>query len=108
MIGTDKVRAARKAAQKERLEVKEKAKDNEYAEFYAALPIQLVKAKANEQISLDRQDVKDTFETMQIAEITGQGLLSAQEKYTIAKLVLEKHEAAQRPNAQIVLTAKGG
>lgn len=108
MIGSEKVRAARKKQQLNRVKRKDKAKGNEYAEFYAALPAQLVKAKANEQIRLDRQDVKDTLETLLIAEIDGEGLLSAQEKHTVAKLVLEKHEAAQRPNPQIVLTAAGG
>lgn len=108
MIVSEKVRAVRKTAQKDRLKEKAKAKKNGYAEYYANMPQQLVKAKAQQQIHADRQEVKDTLEAVQISEITGEGLLNAQEKYTVAKLVLEKHEAAERPNPQIVLTAVGG
>ncbi len=107
MIGSSKVRAARKKQQLERLKRK-KSKGNEYAEYYANMPMQLVKAKANEQIRTDHQEVKDTLEALLIAQIDGEGLLMAEEKHTVAKLVLEKHVAAERPTARMVLTAAGG
>ena len=105
MRGSEAVRAARKKAQLARLA---KKGDKNYPEFYANQPLQLVKARANEQIRLDRLEVARTYEVLQIAEITGDGLLEAQEKAAIARLVLEKHIEAQRPNARIMLSSVGG
>ena len=104
MIVSQKIRDARKKAQLERLSRKG---DADYPQFYANQPQQLVKAQANEQIRLDRVTVKETAEALQIAEITGVGLLAAQEKATIAKLVLSKRLYAQQPNAQITLLSTG-
>jgi len=101
MITTQAVRDARKKAQLARLA---KKGDADYPQFYAKQPQQLVKAQENEQIRLDRLAVKDTAEALQIAEITGEGLLAAQEKVTVAQLVLRKRLDAQEPNAQITLT----
>jgi hypothetical protein len=109
MIGSEKVRAARKKQQLARLKAKGKKDAAEtYPAYYAAMPAQKVKAAAAEQIRLDRQDVKDTAEALQIAEITGDGLLAAQEKHEVAKRVLAIHVAAEQPNAQMTLTAAGG
>ena len=109
MIGSPKVRAARKKAQNDRLKAKAK-KDaaTSYPAYYAAMPAQKVKAAAAEQIRMDRQEVKDSAETLQIAEITGDGLLAAQEKHEVAKRVLAIHVAAEQPQAAMTLTAAGG
>lgn len=104
MITSQAVRDARKKAQLDRLSRKG---DEDYPRFYANQPKQLVKAKANEQIRLDKLSVKETAEALQISEITGEGLLSAQEKATVAQLVLRKHLDAQQPNAQINLSSTG-
>ena len=101
MIATEAVRKARKKAQMDRLKAKTK---DDYPAYYANMPQQLVKAKANEQIRNDKAEVRATQEALQIAEITGKNLLAAQEKATVAILVLEKHEAAERPNPSIILT----
>jgi len=100
MIVSQAVRDVRKKAQLARLEKKGK---KDYPEFYAKQPQQLVKAQANEQIRLDRLSVRETAEALQIAEITGEGLLEAQEKAAVARLVLQRHIEAQRPNSQITL-----
>jgi hypothetical protein len=107
MIGSEKVRSARKTAQKDRLAAKAKGKGNSYAEYYAAMPQQKVKAAAQAQIRSDREDVKDAAEKVQIAEIDGKNLLGLQERLIVARKVLQLHEAAERPNARISLTAAG-
>ncbi len=104
MIVSQKVRDARKKAQLNRLDRKG---DEDYPQFYANQPQQLVKAQAHEQIRLDKLAVKETAEALQIAEITGEGLLSAQEKATVARLVLNKHLDVQHPNSQISLHSVG-
>jgi len=101
MITSQAVRDARKKAQLDRLARKG---DADYPQFYAKQPQQLVKAQENEQIRLDKVAVRDTAEALQISEITGEGILSAQEKATVAQLVLKKHLDAQQPNVQISLT----
>ena len=104
MMVSQAVRNARKAAQLKRLE---KKGDEDYPQFYANQPQQLVKAQANEQIRLDKLAVKETVEALQIAEITGEGLLAAQEKATVAQLVLKKHMEAEKLNTQITLSSVG-
>ena len=100
MIGSEKVRAARKKAHLERLQAK--SEDN-YAEFYANQPQQRIRAEANEQIRLAKLDLKAALEAVQIAEIEGKGLLACQEAHQIASLVLQKLEESNRPNARMVL-----
>ena len=104
MLGSAKVRAARKAAQKARLK-KKGSKD--YPEFYAKQPQQLVKAAAQAKIQIKKQELNEAIETLQVAEITGEGLLVAQEAAQIARLVVNKLEDAERPSTQIQLTAAG-
>lgn len=104
MMVSQTVRDARKKAQLNRLDRKG---DKDYPQFYANQPQQLVKAQANEQIRLDKLAVRETAEALQIAEITGEGLLAAQEKATVAQLVLRKHLDVQQPNSQISLHSVG-
>lgn len=104
MIVSQIVRAARKKAQLDRLSRKG---DADYPQFYANQPQQLVKAQANEQIRLDKLTVRKTTEALQIAEITGEGLAAAQEKATVAQLVLRRHMEVQQPNSQINLSSLG-
>ncbi len=102
MIVSQIVRDARKKAQLDRLGRKG---DTDYPQFYANQPQQLVKAQANEQIRVDKLAVSKTAEALQVAEITGEGLLAAQEKATVAQLVLRKHMEAQQPSNQITLSS---
>ncbi len=104
MKGSAKVRAVRKKAQLARLKRKE---DADYPAYYAKMPQQKVKAAAAAEIRESRQALTAAIEALAIAEITGKGLLQAQEQATVARLVLEKLEAAQRPDARISLTAVG-
>lgn len=100
MILSQAVRDVRKTAQLARLA---KKGDPDYPQYFANLPPQLAKAKANEQIRLDRLEVKKTSEVLQIAQIDGEGLLRAQEKAAVALLVLERHIDEQQPTARISL-----
>ena len=104
MMTSQMVRDARKRAQLNRLDRKV---NKDYPQFYANQPQQLVKAQANEQIRLDKLAVRETAEALQIAEITGEGLLLAQEKATVAQLVLRKHLDVQQPNSRISLNSVG-
>ena len=105
MIGSAKVRAARKAAQKARLAAKKKGKG--YAEFFANQPQQLVKAQVNATIHAAEADLKDAVENLALAEISGEGLLNAQELAHIARLYLDKLLASKRPNTAMTLTNAG-
>lgn len=105
MLVSQAVRDARKKAQLKRLA---KKGDDDYPEFYANQPQQRAKARANAQITLDKLKVVETAEALQIAEITGEGLLAAQEKATVARLVLQKHVEAQRPSTYITLSSVAG
>ena len=53
MIGSAKVRAARKDAQKARIAAKKKGKGNDYAEFFAAQPQQKLKAEINDKLEAE-------------------------------------------------------
>ena len=108
MIVSQRVRDARKKQQLERLEAKKSNKKNSYAKYYTNMPAQIVKAKEQEQIRNAREDLKLAVEDLQIAEIDGENLLTIQEKAAVAALVLQKLEDAQKPNAQVILTASGG
>lgn len=107
MIGSGKVRAARKTAQKARLAAKKKGKGNDYAEFFANQPQQLVKAQVNEQIHTARDELKDAIEALGIAEITGEGLFAAQETAHVSQLYLNKLIASKAPGVTMALTAVG-
>ncbi len=107
MIGSPKVREARKVAQKARIAAKKKGKGNDYAKFFANQPQQLVKAQINEKIHAARDELKDAAEALQIAEITGDGLLAAQEAAQVANLYLSKLLASKAPGAAMALTAVG-
>ncbi len=100
MIGSEKVRAARKKAHLKRLQAKT---EENYPEFYANQPHQRIRAEVNERICLAKVDLKAALEAVQIAEIEGKGLLACQETYQVAGLVLMKLEESNRPNAKIVL-----
>jgi len=105
MIGSPKVRAARKTAQKARLAAKKKGKG--YAEFFANQPQQLVKAQVNVTIHTAQTDLKDAVENLALAEISGEGLLNAQELAHIARLYLDKLLASKVPNTAMTLTNAG-
>ncbi len=108
MVGSEKVRAARKKGQLARLEAKEKATGNEYAVWFAKLPKQVAKAAVNEQIHLAKQGLNDAAEALQIAEETGENLLAAQENAQVAALFVNKLEAAKQMPTTMRLTAAKG
>ena len=108
MIGSKKVREARKASQIARIKVKSKSKGNDYADYFAMLPKQQLKAKVNEQIRAARQELRDASETLAIAEETGENLLNAQEAAQVAALYVNKLEASKLPATAATLTAAGG
>ncbi len=105
MIGSKKIRAARKKAHLARLAAKKKGKG--YAEFFANQPQQLAKAQVNEKIHAARDELKDAAETLAMAEITGDGLLAAQESAHVARLYLDKLVASKAPGASMALSAVG-
>ena len=111
MIGSEKVRAARKKAHLARLKAKEgavkKGGAKKYGEFYASQPGQMAKAAVNEEIRLAKVAVKDAEESVLIAEVEG-GLKAAQENLTIKRLVVQKYVDAAKPRETISLTVAGG
>lgn len=108
MIGSEKVRAARKKQQLARLVEKKKGKGNDYAQYFAKLPKQIAKARVNEQITLAIVDLKEAIETLLIAEETGEDLLAAQEAAQVAELYLQKLRASKLVPTALVLTAAAG
>lgn len=107
MIGSEKVRAARKKGQLERIKLKKKAKGNEYAEYFAALPKQVAKAKITALITDAKNELTDAIEALQIAEETGEGLLAAEESVQVAVLTIAKGEESLRYKGAMTLTVKG-
>ncbi len=108
MIGSEKVRAARKKQQQARLAAKKKSKGNDYAEYFAKLPKQMAKAQVNEKIRGAYMALKQAIETLLIAEETGEDLLGAQEAAQVAELYLQKLKASKLVPTAAVLTAAGG
>lgn len=107
MIGSEKVRAARKKGQLERIKLKKKAKGNEYAEYFAKLPKQVVKAKVTARITNAKHARADALEALQIAQEDGEGLLAAEEAFQIATLTIAKLEESLRYKASMTLTTVG-
>lgn len=107
MIGSEKVREARKAGQVARLKAKKKGKGNDYAEFFADLPKQKLKQQVNEKIRAARQELRDAMETLAIAEETGEDLLNAQEAAQVAALFVNKLNESKLPAAAASLTVVG-
>lgn len=107
MMASPAVRAARKKAHLARLKAK-RENPEDYPAYFANQPQQIMRAQAEAEIRVARQEVVNTAEAVQIAEITGEGLVEAQEKATIARLVLQKRIEAMRPKPQLTLTAVGG
>lgn len=109
MITSEKVRAARKEMQMKRLEAKaagSPADDPEsrgsYGEYYENQPLQLVKAAKNDEIRIARNALVQANEDLAVAEVTGEGLVAAQEAQAIAALVVEKLSAPDgAPVAQL-------
>jgi len=87
MQTSEKVRAARKKMQEDRLA---KKGDPNYAEFYASQPLQRVKAAKNDEMKAARKALRDATENLQVAEVTGEGLQAAQEAQAVAALVVHK------------------
>lgn len=108
MLGSARVRTARKAGQKARVKFKKTAKGNEYADYFANLPKQVAKAKIGEKIRTAKQDLKAALEDLAVAEETGEDLLAAQEAAQVARLFVQKLQQSQRPATAAVLTAAGG
>ena len=108
MIGSEKVREARKAGQLERLKVKENSNGNDYAEYFAGLPKQQLKAQVNEKIRSARQELRDAAEDLAVAEETGEGLLAAQEAAQVAALYVNKIEESKLLTPSAVLSVAGG
>ncbi len=104
MAVSERVQKARKAAQIARLK-KKGSKD--YPEYYANQPLQRVKAAANKEIRRAKQAVVEAREDLEVAEITGEGLESAQEALVVTRLVVEKLEAAKRESPGAVLSSAG-
>lgn len=107
MIGSPRVRAARKTQQLDRLAAKENDPEG-YVDYYANMPSNKVRSEKATQIRGARADLRTAVEDLQVAEIDGVGLLSAQEAATVATLVVEKLVAAARPTPHVHLTAVGG
>ena len=108
MIGSEKVREARKAGQEARLKAKKKGKGNDYADYFAALPKQQLKLQVNEKIQAARQELRDAIETLQIAEETGEDLLNAQEAAQVAALYVSKLVESKKLAPSAILTAASG
>jgi len=106
MIGSEKVRAARKEMQLARLKEKEENPEG-YAEYFANLPKQVAKAKVNETIRVARQELRDATEALLIAQETGEGLLRAEEALQVATMYVAKLEEAKKISPIISLTAQG-
>lgn len=108
MLGSARVRAARKSGQKARVKFKKTAKGNEYAEYFANLPKQITKAKVGEKIREAKADLKDALEDLAVTEETGEDLLAAQEAAQVAKLFVQKLQQSVRPATAATLTDAGG
>ena len=108
MIQSDKVRAARKASQRDRIKAKEELEGQARAEWFAALPKQQAKAKVNEQIRAARQGLRDAIDALQIAEETGENLLAAQENAQVAQMFVGKLVASKVVGSTVSLTSAGG
>lgn len=113
----ERVQAARKKVQTKRLDAKTKkgyidhcGKDGlvDKLGFFASQPLQLLKAAQNEKIRLARMDYVATQEDLEVAEITGDGLQEAQQKFVVAGLALRSVEAAKLQRTGISLTNAGG
>lgn len=98
---SERVQAARKAAQKKRLAMKGK---KDYPEFYANQPLQKVKAAQNEEIRAAKAAYVDAVEDLQVAQITGEGLETAQEMVAVTGLVAQNLEAAKNSRQGIILS----
>lgn len=100
MIVSEKVRAARKDAQLKRLEKKQEAvaaEDPEsYSKFYAAQPLQAVKAEQNERIRLARVAVANAMDAVQFGEVTGESLAESRTALQNSVIELAQAEAAKR------------
>lgn len=107
MIGSKKVRVARKKGQLERVKLKKKAKGNEYAEYFAKLPKQIAKAKITAIITDAKNELTDALEALQIAQEIGEGLLAAEESVQVAVLTISKGEESLRYIPAMTLTATG-
>ena len=107
MLGSEKVRKARKKGQLARLKFKKKAKGNEYAEYFAKLPKQVAKAKVTQRITDAKNELNDAIEALQIAQETGDGLLAAEEAVQIELLTIEQLRESLRYKAAMTLTAVG-
>jgi hypothetical protein len=112
MQASDKVRAARKEQQRKRLAAKGKKgyhdetdEDGEISKrgFYSSQPSEQVRVEKAKVLRDARQVNKDAQETLQIAEINGEGLEAAREAAVIAALVVQNHEnaAAARPGISL-------
>ena len=106
MIASSAVKKARKAAQHARIKKKETDLEN-YPAFYANQPIQLLRAAANEKIREAKATAAKALETVQLAEISGKGLMESQQELTVATLVVEQLIAAKRHKTGAKLVAAG-
>lgn len=107
MQGSAKVRAARKTQQKARIAAKKKGKGNDYAEFFANQPQQKLKAEINDKVRTAREEFTNAMDDLSVAEITGEGLLAAQETAHVSGLFLNKLLDSKKPGGAMVLTAVG-
>ncbi len=102
------VQEARKAKQLERIEKKKglkTAKDAaNYAEWYANQPMQLVRAQKNATLQANREALKVANETLEVAEITGEGLDEAKHAQAVATLVVERSQPGSRSPASAGLS----
>lgn len=100
------VQEARKAQQTERLERKAGIKTpkdaKKYAEWYAAQPQEVERAKLHAAHQVHVDDLANTAEAMAVAEITGDGYEEAKHAHAVAELVVArsvvpKRSAGNRP-----------
>ncbi len=106
MIGSARVRAARKLQQLDRVAAKENDPKG-YADYYANMPSNKIRREKSDQIRGAKQDLREAIENLQVAEINGVGILAAQEAAAIATLVVEKLVVATTPTSHMHLTIAG-
>ena len=101
----EKVQAARKKQQKERLKMKGKPG---YGEYFAKLPQQQMAAAENEKIVKAKGAIAAALEEVQLAEVTGIDLAGKQNELAVVTLVhsnlVDAKEARRR---KPLLTAAG-
>lgn len=81
---SDASRATRKQQQTARLAAKESDPDG-YPAFYAAQPVQVAKAEANEEIRQAKVAVREAARDLELAKASGVGIQAAEARLVTAR-----------------------